>query len=498
MGGDEMGFGPIARASTLESLPCRILLSVTTHKETLIVEGTAGRDVIRLSLQPGNPQRMLLKVNSQEWHYTLGRFKVIDIKTRGGADWLRINDLGSGHPAYLDVDLGPGNDRVIGSPNADRLYGGTGNDRISAGDGNDLVSGGAGADIIVGEDGVDTLNGVDGPDTIFAGEGDDLVYGGRDADSIDGGNGIDTIDAGAGNDRIVEMETPRANQSKGYANRISGSSGDDYIRVEEISTGSSLFGGSGNDYLVSKAQRFYNQREVQIWGEDGDDKMIGVQLFGGAGNDTLVDVETTAPLSFNGDDGQDTIRVTSTGNPSGIAKGGAGNDHIDCGSSSVWGYGDEGDDSLTSRSTGSDLHGGSGNDTIDTNGFAYGDEGDDVLRSREATPPIYSDESANYVWFYGGDGNDVLYGSVYDDLLDGGPGNDALFGNHGDDTLYGDAGNDRLFGESGSDWFWGGDDNDRLVGGSGLDHLRGGRGTDYLFVGDQDGRDSEGKDEAEG
>lgn len=46
---------------------------------------------------------------------------------------------------------------------------------------------------------------------------------------------------------------------------------------------------------------------------------------------------------------------------------------------------------------------------------------------------------------FGGDGNDRIYGYVYDDHLEGGNGNDLLFGKAGSDTLLGGAGADRFY-----------------------------------------------------
>ena len=45
-----------------------------------------------------------------------------------------------------------------------------------------------------------------------------------------------------------------------------------------------------------------------------------------------------------------------------------------------------------------------------------------------------------------GQGDDTLYGSMNDDVLDGGPGNDTLYGRDGVDTLIGGTGDDSLNG----------------------------------------------------
>jgi Ca2+-binding RTX toxin-like protein len=81
---------------------------------------------------------------------------------------------------------------------------------------------------------------------------------------------------------------------------------------------------------------------------------------------------------------------------------------------------------------------------------------------------------------YGGDDNDVLYGSWGNDSLEGGSGNDTLYGVQNDDTLKGDNGNDLLFGGSVS--YPTNTGNDRLDGGIGADTMQGQDGNDTYIV----------------
>ncbi len=68
-------------------------------------------------------------------------------------------------------------------------------------------------------------------------------------------------------------------------------------------------------------------------------------------------------------------------------------------------------------------------------------------------------------------GDDGLYGSTGDDLMDGDSGNDALYGDSGDDYLDGGIGTDSLYGEADNDTLtYDGDDN-IADGGSGTDTL---------------------------
>ena len=118
----------------------------------------------------------------------------------------------------------------------------------------------------------------------------------------------------------------------------------------------------------------------------------------------------------------------------------------------------------------------------------YGGDGNDVL---------YGNASANGV--YGGDGNDIVTGSYRtvitgngapatpwtfvefeapsgNDVLEGGAGNDALYGADGDDKLYGGQGD-----ESGLFIGWIGYTNrGGLYGGLGRDVMWGGEGADWF------------------
>ena len=80
-------------------------------------------------------------------------------------------------------------------------------------------------------------------------------------------------------------------------------------------------------------------------------------------------------------------------------------------------------------------------------------------------------------------GDDRVHGRRGDDILEGGHGNDTLKGYCGDDSLHGGLGEDNLDGGRGNDVLIGGDDDDRLRGRRGNDHLEGGHGDDTLSGG---------------
>ena len=124
-----------------------------------------------------------------------------------------------------------------------------------------------------------------------------------------------------------------------------------------------------------------------------------------------------------------------------------------------------------------------GDDTIglDSAGFsALGEQGNDILTGNLFANLIsggLGNDSIN-----GGAGDDQLFGDTGDDLIRGDDGADDMRGGDGADLLGGDAGNDKIFGGNGSDDIRGGADNDILQGGTGADKLTGESGDDTFFV----------------
>ena len=73
---------------------------------------------------------------------------------------------------------------------------------------------------------------------------------------------------------------------------------------------------------------------------------------------------------------------------------------------------------------------------------------------------------------FGTPGNDVINAGDGDDIVRGDGGNDIICGGDDDDTLKGGRGKDVLLGESGSDTLKGGAQSDRCVGGTGVDRAK--------------------------
>jgi Ca2+-binding RTX toxin-like protein len=450
------------------------------------------------------------------------------------------------------LDGGTGNDYLFGQIGDDDLYGGIGNDNLYGGSGDDYLDGGAGSDTIYAGAGDDRIRGI-GKDTIDGEEGEDFLFINNSADTantkinstinstlgtIDGGSssgttfksiesvyfltgsGKDTIDisslrnfssdnyifAGAGDDTI--------NGGHGFsANTLYGGAGNDKI----VSTGvgvNKIFGGTGNDEIVAGS---FNDT---VDGEDGNDKITSDQygvhrLSGGAGNDEIR--VTKGDNTLDGGDGNDYIGA-GVGNDT--INGGAGNDRIVA--------------SFIISGGGKDtIDGGSGNDLLYASNY-YINPANDILYNPNDTRSIdinytslangkitggalngttfkniesvefitvagddeiyvYAATGDSYIYSGGGNdniwtgsGNDYINGGTGNDYIRSGNGNDTILGEYGNDTIYASYGNDIINGGAGNDTIDGGEGNDTISAikffnqGIGKDTIDGGNGKDIL------------------
>ncbi|MCH2038967.1 MAG: proprotein convertase P-domain-containing protein, partial [Rickettsiales bacterium] len=132
------------------------------------------------------------------------------------------------------------------------------------------------------------------------------------------------------------------------------------------------------------------------------------------------------------------------------------------------------------------IDGGEGNDII------YGYTGDDVIAGSAGVDHLYAGSGADTLSGGTGDdlvqgngGDDIILGDEGGDLLFGGKGNDLILGGENGDIILGNNDNDELYGENGDDNLFGGKGNDTLIGGNGADNLQGNSGDDLLIGGDQ-------------
>jgi Ca2+-binding RTX toxin-like protein len=194
----------------------------------------------------------------------------------------------------------------------------------------------------------------------------------------------------------------------------------------------------------------------EVWGDDSANT-IAATVSMSAETFTMdgVTYHNVSYISVYGGGGDDTITLLATDGPGFIGTG------VTAGS---------GNDSVTLNFDGA-IWAGSGSDTLDLKdsfrGEAYGESGDDhVTVSGECVDPAILggpgndviDATNNHyrVVIRGGCGDDLIFGSLYDDDIYGDEGSDILIGNDGDDTFYSQCG--------GADW---------VIGGSGMDTLYG-------------------------
>jgi Ca2+-binding RTX toxin-like protein len=210
-----------------------------------------------------------------------------------------------------------------------RVYGEEGNDRLQDRTNTIFIEGGVGDDLLISSG--DGISGVLG--YAYGGEGNDVIYGGSGDNDLIGGPGDDEIYGGGGNDFIIGDEgddflhggTGDDSVSGGVGeNIVVGGSGDDYVETEGDPENSDtcLFGGSGNDELVSYGASagscFYGgSGDDEFYDSEGDDYIIGGEgdddiysqsgtdvISGGAGNDTFYAYGSTDSRVY-GNSGQD-------------------------------------------------------------------------------------------------------------------------------------------------------------------------------------------------
>lgn len=171
---------------------------------------------------------------------------------------------------YLDGSSLSGGITLDGERGNDTLRGGHGDDILTGGSGDDMLSGGPGNDILLGGDG----------DDIFAYWGSDTPAG----DMLDGGDGFDDIvlhtPAGQ-NLALLLTDEIRAN-----VEQVTGLDGNEYLDGRDLTSGITLDGEGGSDYLVG------GHGDDILVGGDGHDFLKGSGgydiMIGGAGDDIFV------------------------------------------------------------------------------------------------------------------------------------------------------------------------------------------------------------------
>jgi Ca2+-binding RTX toxin-like protein/alpha-tubulin suppressor-like RCC1 family protein len=367
---------------------------------------------------------------------------------------------GSGSDTLLSIE------NLIGSAYADRLTGNADANSLGGGAGNDTLDGGAGSD---------TLAGGDGSDGYFVRDGGDVVSE-TNADLATGGNdtvysywSAYTLTANVENGRIL---------ATGVAN-LTGNTLNNVLYAGAGNNG--LDGGSGTD-TVSYAYGLAGTTGVTV-----NLAVSTAQATGGSGSDTLLSIENLIGSAY-----ADRLTGNTGGNS---LSGAAGNDTLDGGTGIDTMAGGDGSDFYYVRDTGDVVSetnattSTGGTDTVYSTLAAY------TLTANVENGRILSTTAAN---LSGNSGNNVLYASAGNNLLDGGTGTDTVsyaYGlagttgvtvnlavstaqatdGSGSDTLLSI---ENLIGSAYADRLTGNTGNNALTGGLGKDVLTGSGGSD--------------------
>src|SRR3989344_1335964 len=148
------------------------------------------------------------------------------------------------------------------------------------------------------------------------------------------------------------------------------------------------------------------------------------------GDDTVrIDPDVMAYTLIHGGEGNDHIQ---TGGGKSQVYGGAGNDIIQLGSASSYASGDDGDDTMMGGTGNNTMYGGNGNDRM------YAGYGPDSKTS-------YMDGGNDDDLMHGGSGHNIMHGGKGDDQINAygrshiytGRGQDSVYSNSSDDVVYG-------------------------------------------------------------
>lgn len=365
----------------------------------------------------------------------------------------------------------------------------------------------AGADVVRGEAGNDRIFGGEGNDALFGGNGDDQLF-----DPLKGRYGaLNRLDGGAGRDLIQA----RNGDYYGRAEVLGGAGADTLL----VSAAQLRARGEGGDDTIAASTY-----SGDIFGGDGDDRMNilvvegGLRLSGGPGNDALrmEEVSSVSSVFATGGPGNDILDGRAAEGsfandvPFGTFDGGAGNDTIFANGREMTLTGGPGrdrlvgnDDELTYLFREADFDGTidrierfGGENRIDVSPIEANDrvEGtqDFLFVGQDRTPGVgelgyYRAGSNTNVTLNFGDGVEeiVLVGVTQapgmDDFIGARQGGDLSQPSDGDDRLFGTAGPDTIDGLDGNDLIDGRAGADRLIGGFGTDTLYGRDGDDVLI-----------------
>jgi len=330
------------------------------------------------------------------------------------------------------------------------------------------------------------------PLKILSGAGADILVGGGEDDIFDTGAGDDQVIYWGGNDRatlgagndlydVHHVITSPENVI------VDGGAGIDTIKLSDLAASEDV----SVDLVAKNAHAWQTQVSLSGFENITIDNSIGVSLAGYG----MVGLDLPWHGFAAGDDGANTISISSIGDA--VALGRGGDDIIVAsGPVALTAYGGPGNDAIS---------GGQGDDWIDGGGHYAGDtvpaspagDGGDTLDGGSGNDHIWGNsefavqgaaDGADLI--NAGFGMDYVNGNAGDDTIQGGEGTDRLYGGAGDDLIDGDDwsahggsmgnGDDHINGNKGNDSLHGGGGNDEILGGQGDDVIEGGLGFDTM------------------
>ncbi|MFV1850919.1 MAG: hypothetical protein ACMZ66_09450 [Thalassospira sp.] len=137
-----------------------------------------------------------------------------------------------------------------------------------------------------------------------------------------------------------------------------------------------------------------------------------------------------------------------------------------------------GDETLWGTENNDVLETGAGNDTIGAGG------GHDTISSGDGNDTIWGGEGNDVI--YAGDGDNSITGDGGNDYIEAGSGNDTIHGGEGTNTIYGGAGSNYITGGSGNDTIYASDGDNIIYANEGNNHIQTGSGDDSLYAGSGD------------
>jgi len=459
-------------------------VSLGAGNDSLKVNGAGG--AIKVSNLSGNDSINLLNINTQI--SASGGNNLINLDNSGLTGDVNSISLAAGDDQLTANSSGQTTIRVGEGANQINLDGG-GSFSVSAGGGDDQVK----IQGLINS----TLNLANGNNTILAQDGNHKITTGSGNDNITIGAGTSTISSGDGDDNVTITTTQNTNNytinlgagndsvqlngNGGELARVSSSSGNDQININNIrsqitlSSGdntvnlnnsqlsgdnNSISTGAGNDTIAVKSNGSNTinvgngTNQITLSGNSSNTVTSGsgndviksyagsLTLNSGAGDDVLeiTSNEAQDKLTLNLGDGNDTVKITATGAATTIAN-------------------NYGDDSYDLTGTQVKLSDTLGNMTLalnnqqltnDMNTITTGTGNDNISISSNGSNTINAGNGNNQIILSGnskdnitsGSGDDVILAGAGDDIINAGAGNDIIVGGTGNDVLNGSSGND--------------------------------------------------------